>query len=48
MHSTRSSKGVIKLRRTMNKCAISTEDKIELSNLYPDFVFQERQKQARK
>ena len=48
IHSTWSSKGVIKLRRTMNERAISIEDKIELSNLYPNFVFQERQKQTGK
>ena len=47
IHSTWSSKGVIKLRRTMNEQAISIEDETELSNLYPDFVFRERQKQAR-
>ena len=41
-------KRVIKLRYTMNECAISIEDEIELSDLYPDFVFHERQKQARK
>ena len=46
IHSTWSSKGIIKLRRTMNERAISIEDEIELSNLYPNFVFRERQKQA--
>ena len=48
IHSTWSSKGIIKLRRTMNEHAISIEDEIELSNLYPNFVFWERQKQAGK
>ena len=48
IHSTWNTKGVIKLRYTMNECAISIEDEIELSDLYPDFVFHERQKQARK
>ena len=48
IHSTWSAKGVIKLRRTMNERAISIEDEIKLSDLYPDFVFRERQKQARK
>ena len=32
----------------MNKHAISIEDEIELSDLYPHFAFCERQKQARK
>ena len=32
----------------MNERAISIEDKIKLSDLYLDFVFCERQKQARK
>ena len=44
MHSSWSSKGV--LRRTMNEHAISIEDKIESSNLDPDFVFSKREKQA--
>ena len=48
INSTWSTKGVIKLRRTMNERAISIEDEIELSDLYPDFVFRERQKQAGK
>ena len=38
LHSTWSSKRVIELRRTLNECAISIEDEIELSNLYPNFV----------
>ena len=48
IHSTRSRKGVIKFRCTMNERAISIEDEIELLDLYPDFVFRERQKQAGK
>ena len=32
----------------MNERAISIEDEIELSDLYPDFAFRERQKQAGK
>ena len=32
----------------MNESAISIEDKIKLSDLYPHFVFHERKKQARK
>ena len=48
IHSTWSAKGVIKLRHAMNKHAISIEDEIELSDLYPYFAFCERQKQARK
>ena len=48
INSTWSTKGIIKLRRTMNERAISIEDEIELSDLYPDFVFRERQKQAGK
>ena len=48
IHSTWSTKGIIKLRRTMNERAISIEDEIELSDLYPDFVFRERQKQSGK
>ena len=39
INSTWSTKGVIKLRRTMNERAISIEDEIELSDLYPDFVW---------
>ena len=35
IHSTWSSKRVINLRCTMNEHAISIEDKIELSSLYP-------------
>ena len=37
-----------KLGHTMNRCAISLEDEIKLPDLYSDFVFRERQKQARK
>ena len=48
INSTWSTKGIIKLRRTMNERAISIEDEIELSYLYPDFAFRERQKQAGK
>ena len=48
IHSTWSTKGVIKLRCTMNEPAISIEGEIELSDLYPDFVFCERHKQGRK
>ena len=47
-HSTRSRKGVIKFRCTMSERAISIEDEIEPLDLYPDFVFHERQKQAGK
>ena len=39
INSTWSTKGIIKLRRTMNERAISIEDEIELSDLYPDFVW---------
>ena len=39
IHSTWSTKEIIKLRRTMNERAISIGDEIELSDLYPDFVF---------
>ena len=48
IHSTWSTKGIIKLRCTMNEHAISIEDETELSDLYPDFVFRERQEQAGK
>ena len=48
IHSTWNTKEVINLRRTMNERAISIEDEIELSDLYSDFVFHERQKQDRK
>ena len=48
INSTWSTKGVIKLRRTMNERAISIEDEIDISDLYPDFVFRERQKQSGK
>ena len=46
IHNTWSSKGVIKLRHTINDQAICIEDEIDFLNLYPDFVFRERQKQA--
>ena len=46
IHSTSSRKGVIKFRYTMNERAISIEYEIELLDLYPDFLFRERQKQA--
>ena len=42
IHSTWSSKGVIKLRRTMNERIISIEEEIKLWNLYPDFFFPEK------
>ena len=48
IHSTRSRKGVIKFRCTINERAISIEHEIELLDLYPDFVFREKQKQAGK
>ena len=44
IHTTRSTKRVIKLRHSMNEREISIEDEIELSDLYPNFVFCERQK----
>ena len=44
MHSSWSSKDVIKLRHTMNKRASSIEDEVELSNLYFDLMFWERRK----
>ena len=42
--SSWSSKGVIKLRHTMNEDAIAIEDKIELSDLDPDFIFLRKEK----
>ena len=44
IHTTRSTKRIIKLRHSMNEREISIEDEIELSDLYPNFVFCERQK----
>ena len=36
------SKGIIKLKRTMNEQAISVDNESEIKSLYPDIVFKER------
>ena len=47
IHSSWSSKGIIKLRRTMNEKAISILHDDQIVDLYPDFVFKERQSRNR-
>ena len=47
IHSSWSSKGVIKLRRTMNEKAISILHDDQMGDLYPDLVFKERQSRNR-
>ena len=44
-HSSWSSKGIVKLRHTMNERPISTMHDSDIIGLYPDFVFKERQNQ---
>ena len=36
------SKGIIKLKRTMNEQSISVDNESEIKSLYPDIVFKER------
>ena len=43
IHSAFSSKGVVKIRRTMNKRPISIERDRDLTSPYPDFAFKEKQ-----
>ena len=42
IHSCWSSKGVVKIRRTMNERALSIDSEKYLTMLYPDFVFKGR------
>ena len=42
IHSCWSSKGVVKIRRTMNERALSIDSEKDLTVLYPDFVFKGR------
>ena len=42
IHSCWSSKGVVKIRRLMNKRVLSVESEKDLTVLYPDFVFKGR------
>ena len=35
------SKGIIKLKRTINELPISVDHESEIKSLYPDFVFKE-------
>ena len=42
IHSCWSSKGVVKIRRTMNERALSIDSEKDLTMLYPDFVFKGR------
>ena len=46
IHSSWSSKGIVKLRRTMNEHPISVMHDSDIADLYPDFVFRERQNQG--
>ena len=39
IHSSWSSKGIVKLRCTMNECPISIMHDSDITDLYPDFVF---------
>ena len=42
IHSCWSSKGVVKIRRTMNERAISISHESDIKALYPDLVFKEK------
>ena len=42
-HNSWSSKGIVKLRRTMNERPISIMDDSDITHLYPDFIFREGQ-----
>ena len=46
IHSSWSSKGIVKLRCTMNERPISIMHDSDITDLYPDFVFRERQNQG--
>ena len=46
IHSSWSSKGIMKLRHTMNEHPISIMHDSDIADLYPDFVFRERQNQG--
>ena len=46
IHSSWSSKGIVKLRCTMNECPISIMHDSDITDLYPDFVFREGQNQG--
>ena len=46
IHSSWSSKGIVKLRRSMNERPISIMHDSDIADLYPDFVFRERQNQG--
>ena len=41
IHSCWSSKGVVRLRRTMNERGISITNLLQIRDIYPDFVFKE-------
>ena len=45
-HSSWSSKGILKLRHTMNERLISIMHDSDIADLYPDFVFREGQNQG--
>ena len=42
IHSAFSSKGIVKICRTMNERPISIEHDRDLTSLYPDFIFKEK------
>ena len=42
IHSAFSSKGIVKIRCTMNEQPISIEHDRDLTSLYPDFIFKEK------
>ena len=43
IHSAFSSKGIVKIRHKMNEQPISIKHDRDLTSLYPDFVFKEKQ-----
>ena len=48
IHSTCSSRGLIKIRTSMNEKPIPTEHENDIFNLYPNFVFKENHRPVRK
>ena len=48
IHSTWSSKSLIKIRRSMNEKPIPIEHENDIFNLYPNFVFKENHRPVRK
>ena len=46
IHNSRSSKGIIKFRRTMNEPPISVDHEPQIKALYRDFIFKERDRRS--